>query len=192
MVSLMASICRGTGSTALPLYFLPDKNSYLESVRHEESLAQQGGFVDLVGQLPEGGVILSARRIHFYRQDAPGESTLCWGGRRTARTWSARGLPAPSGTCPGSPAVSISDRESFDAARIDYVNHLFSNNAYIVADPNLPSLKNLDVLITGVQFAIELVPGSDPQQVRANILDSLPVEPSGIRTYRRRARQSRK
>jgi ABC-type antimicrobial peptide transport system permease subunit len=47
----------------------------------------------------------------------------------------------------------------------------------------VPSLKNLDVLITGVQFAIELMPGSDPQQVSANILNSLPVEPSSIRTY---------
>jgi hypothetical protein len=171
----------GYGFNGLPLYFLPDKNSYLESVHHEESLAQQGGFVELVGQLPEGGVILSPA-VSSFIDKRPGDSTLL--GRQTdGQNMVGARIAGAVWYLPGSPVVSISDRESFDTARIDYVNHLFSNNAYIVADPNVPSLKNLDVLITGVQFAIELMPGSDPQQVSANILNSLPVEPSSIRTY---------
>ena len=103
-----------------------------------------------------------------------------------ALTWS---MPLWVAACggvwylPGSPLVSVTDRESFDTARVDYVNYLFSNNAYMAVDPNQSSLNDLDVLISGVQFATEVTSGHDPYQVSQNVISSLPIEPSNIRTF---------
>ena len=171
----------GYGFNGLPLYFLPDTDSYLETVHHEQSLAQRAEFTELVGELPGGGVILSPAVASFIDKKA-GETTPL--GRQTdgEHMLTAR-VAGAVWYLPGSPAVSVTDRESFDTARIDYVNHLFANNAYIVADPNAPAIRDLDVLITGVQFAIDIDPGADPTVVKNAILKSLPVEPSSIRTY---------
>ena len=171
----------GYGFNGLPLYFLPDPDSYLEAVHHEQSLAQRAEFTELVDQLPAGDVILSPAVATFIDKN-PGETTPL--GRQTdGDQMLAASVAGAVWYLPGSPVVSVTDRESFDTARIDYVNHLFANNAYIVADPNVPAIRDLDVLITGVQFAIDIDPGADPTVVMNAILKSLPVEPSSIRTY---------
>jgi hypothetical protein len=171
----------GYGFNGLPLYFMPDKDAYMEAVYSEESLAQEGGFNDLMNRLPEGQVVMSPAVASFINK-APGETTSLGRNINGADMIKAE-VAGALWYLPGSPLVSVTDRESFDTARIDYVNYLFSNNAYLAVDPNIPAIGNLDVLISGVQFAIDLVPGSAPDIVRDNILRSLPVEPSSIRTY---------
>jgi len=171
----------GYGFNGLPLYFIPDSNSYLDSVYYEDSLARHDNFAQLINRLPEGRVILSPTVADFINKK-PGESTLL--GRQTDRVNMVEANVAGAvWYLPGSPLVSVTDRESFDAARVDYVNYLFTNNAYIVVDPSINSIKDLDVLITGVQFALELMPGANSANTIARILDSLPMEPSNIRTY---------
>jgi len=171
----------GYGFNGLPLYFIPDSNRYLDSVYYEESLSQHGDFAALINQLPEGQVILSPSVANFINKK-PGESTLL--GRQTDRVNMVEANVAGAvWYLPGSPLVSVTDRESFDTARVDYVNYLFSNNAYMVADPAIASIKDLDVLITGVQFALELEPRTNPENIISTILETLPMEPSGIRTY---------
>jgi len=171
----------GYGFNGLPLYFIPDSNSYLDSVYYEESLSQDSNFTQLINRLPEGQVILSPTVADFINKK-PGESTLL--GRQTDRVNMVEANVAGAvWYLPGSPLVSVTDRESFDTARVDYVNYLFSNNAYMVVDPSINTIKDLDVLITGVQFALELMPGANPANTIAAILDSLPMEPSSIRTY---------
>ena len=171
----------GYGFNGLPLYFIPDKDAYMNAVYYEESLAQEGDFNELMSNLPEGRVVMSPAVASFINK-SPGESTSL--GRQID---GIDMLQAEVGGAlwylPGSPLVSVTDRESFDTARVDYVNYLFSNNAYMAVDPNPAAIRNLDVLISGVQFAIQLMPGSNPDTVRNNILASLPIEPSNIRTY---------
>lgn len=171
----------GYGFNGLPVYFLPDKDGYLNVVHHEESLAQQGNFTKLVHRVAEDQVILSPAVSRFMDKDR-GEMTPL--GRRVTDDGMVQ-LKVAGATwyMPGSPSVSITDRESFDTARIDYVNHLFSNNAYMVADPNLVSIQDLDVLITGVQFAISLAPGVVSADMRDRLLHALPMELADIRTY---------
>ena len=48
---------------------------------------------------------------------------------------------------------------------------------------------DLDVLITGVHFAVQLDPGADREAVRAGIIEALPVEPSNIRTFEEEIRK---
>jgi hypothetical protein len=160
---------------------MPDKDAYMNAVYSEASLAQEGGFDDLMTRLPEGQVLMSPAVASFINK-APGETTSLGRNINGADMIKAE-VGGALWYLPGSPLVSVTDRESFDTARVDYVNYLFSNNAYLAVDPNIPEIGNLDVLISGVQFAIDLVPGIAPNIVRDNILRSLPVEPSSIRTY---------
>ena len=61
------------------------------------------------------------------------------GHRRCSSAWtaSARPIGSPSaGTLaflPGIPPRSVTDRQGYVQARVDYLNHLFSSNAYLVA-----------------------------------------------------------
>jgi hypothetical protein len=171
----------GYGFNGLPLYFMPDKDAYMDAVYSEESLAQEGGFTDLMSRLPEGQVVMSPAVASFINK-APRETTSL-GRNSNGADMIKSEVAGALWYLPGSPLVSVTDRESFDTARVDYVNYLFSNNAYLAVDPNIPAIGNLDVLISGVQFAIDLVPGSTPDIVRDNLLRSLPIEPSSIRTY---------
>jgi hypothetical protein len=171
----------GYGFNGLPLYFMPDKDAYMDAVYSEESLAQEGGFTDLMSRLPEGQVVMSPAVASFINK-APRETTSL-GRNINGADMIKSEVAGALWYLPGSPLVSVTDRESFDTARVDYVNYLFSNNSYLAVDPNIPAIGNLDVLISGVQFAIDLVPGSTPDIVRDNLLRSLPIEPSSIRTY---------
>ena len=171
----------GYGFNGLPLYFLPDQEDYLKTVYSEESLAQQGSFSSLINGLKDGKVILSPA-VNAFVDKEPGELTQL--GRQTdGEKMIQAEVAGTTWYLPSSPLVSVTDRESFDSARVDYVNHLFSNNAYIALDPNQPSLQNLDVLISGIQFAIQIMPGFDAETVSAGLVKALPVEPSNIRTY---------
>jgi hypothetical protein len=171
----------GYGFNGLPLYFIPDMENYLDAVYFEESLSQQGEFTDLMTNLPDGQVVMSPSVASFTNKQQ-GEATLL--GRSTSGTDMIRAPVAGAlWYLPGSPLVSVTDRESFDTARVDYVNHLFSNNAYMVVDPNQSDVSDLDVLISGVQFAVNLLPGAETETVREGILGVLSVEPSSIRTY---------
>ena len=171
----------GYGFNGLPLYFIPDAGNYLKAVYSEESLAVGGEFKKMFGKLPQGRVLLSPAVTGFTNKKEGEASDLGWdtGGKTMVGAKVAGSL----WYMPGSPVTSITDRESFAAARIEYVNHLFSNNAYIVLDPNNPSIRHLDVLITGVHFAVQLKPDADPDAVRANVLKSLPVTPANVRVY---------
>ena len=171
----------GYGFNGLPLYFLPDPDLYMEKVYSEESLAEQGTFSGLISGLKNAGVILSPA-VDAFVDKAPGETTQL--GRKTdGENMVQATVAGTTWYLPGSPLVSVTDRESFDTARVDYVNHLFSNNAYIALDPNPAAIQDLDVLISGVQFAVQLQPGFDAATVSAGLIEALPMEPSNIRTY---------
>lgn len=171
----------GYGFNGLPLYFIPDTQGYTDAVYHEESLAQQGTFTSLMDRLTSGEVVLSPAVASFINK-APGMATAL--GRQIDGAGLLRaGVAGAVWYLPGSPLVSVTDRESFDTARVDYVNYLFANNAYMAVDPNQPQFSNLDILISGVQFAIQLAPGADPEQVKHDLINALPAEPSNIRTY---------
>jgi ABC-type antimicrobial peptide transport system permease subunit len=171
----------GYGFNGLPLYFIPNAGDYLKAVYSEESLAQQGNFKKMIGKLPDGQVLLSPAVAGFSDKKEGDMAAL---GRDTeGKNMVNAKVASTLWYLPGSPLTSITDRESFAAARVDYVNHLFSNNAYVVLDPNNPAIRNLDVLITSLHFSVSLKPGVNSNDVRADILKLLPVEPSKVRVY---------
>ena len=55
--------------------------------------------------------------------------------------------PARSAFLPGIPPRSVTDRQGYVQARVDYLNHLFSSNAYLVAGAENPEIRRLQLLI---------------------------------------------
>src|ERR1043166_943186 len=60
------------------------------------------------------------------------------------------------GFLPGMPPRSIADRQSFVATRIDYLNYLSSNDAYLVATADNAKIANLKVLVPRVLLLVRL------------------------------------
>jgi hypothetical protein len=75
----------------------------------------------------------------------------------------------------------VKDRDSFLTARIDYLNYLFNNRAYLVAAARNPDLAALDSLIARVVLSITPRPGVAPAELRRAVLSALPVEPLEVR-----------
>src|SRR5947199_6359122 len=48
---------------------------------------------------------------------------------------------------PGLPPKSVSDRQGYVQARVDYLNYLFSSNAYLATGADNPQLGRLQTLI---------------------------------------------
>jgi hypothetical protein len=171
----------GYGFNGLPVYFVPQAADYLDAVYHEPTLARDADFHALVSRLPRGQVLLSPAVADFTGKE---EGEPMQVGRATG---GGGMLEAHVGGSlwylPGSPLVSVTDRESFDTARIDYVNHLFANNAYIVADPDVRAFSDLDVLINSIQLGVAIAPAADADRVVADILAALPVAPSAVRSF---------
>jgi hypothetical protein len=63
---------------------------------------------------------------------------------------------------PGIPPKSVSDRQGYVQARIDYLNYLFSTNAYLATGIDNPKLKPLQILLPRVIVLLKTDPSVDP------------------------------
>ena len=60
------------------------------------------------------------------------------------------------GFLPGMPPRSISDRQSYVSARIDYLNYLSSTDAYLAGTMDNPRIANLKVLIPRILLLVRV------------------------------------
>jgi hypothetical protein len=169
----------GYGYNGLPIYLVPDAEAFLSVLYHEEPLAEGGAFSATFSRIEAGEVLLSPSVAAYSRRNAGDPALL---GRTTDRLMLQATVGGILRYLPGSPLSSITDKDSFASARIDYVNHLFNNNAYIVADPSKPQFGNLDVLVTGVHLAVDTADGIDQAAVAATVTGLLPAQPLSVRT----------
>lgn len=170
----------GYGYNGLPIYLIPDAQAYLRTMYHEEQLTENGAFGATLSKLDDGQVLLSPS-VANYSGKQPGDSAPL--GRSTAGQMLEATIAGTVRYLPGSPLTSITDKDSFAAARIDYVNHLFNNNAYIVADPASSGFAALDVLVTGIHLAIDAADHADAAAIATAITALLPAEPLAVRTF---------
>lgn len=77
--------------------------------------------------------------------------------------------------------TSVSDRDSFVSARIDYLNRMFHNRAYEVAAADNPRLAHLDVLLPRVMLTVRPAAGVAARALRQAVLGVLPVAPLQVR-----------
>lgn len=134
----------GYGLKGVPLYLLGRSDAYLGSVYHEPQVGVSRDFAAIMRHVQEGGTASSVPVSDFWRLS---EGTPVLLGMDADR----RAIDLPSagtlGFLPGIPPRSVTDRQGYVQARVDYLNHLFSSNAYLVAGSENPAMARLQLLI---------------------------------------------
>ncbi len=164
----------GYGLRGVPLFIVGDPDAYLRSVYTEPEVGLSAPFADVVGPIREGRVAMSPPVADFWELK-PGSPVLIGldPQRQTIRT-------ASSGTIaflPGIPPKTVSDRQGYVQARVDYLNHLFSSNAYVVASADNARLAPMQLLISRVVVLARTDRDADPAALGAAIAGDLPYRP---------------
>lgn len=162
------------GLRGVPAYLIPDVAEYEGTVYVEGPVGLNAPFHELAGRLTAGDVLVSPPVARF-KKLAPGETIrLGVNGSRTSVTSTLAGTVA---FLPGIPPRTVSDRQGYVQARIDYLNHLFGENAYLVAAAGNARLKDLRVLIPRVIVLAKAAPGIVPADLQPRIVSASPLPP---------------
>jgi ABC-type antimicrobial peptide transport system permease subunit len=89
------------------------------------------------------------------------------------------------GFLPGMPPRSISDRQSYVSARIDYLNYLASTDAYLVGTMDNQRTANLKVLIPRILLLVRTKANGDAAAIVASLSQSLKARPLEVRELKR-------
>ncbi len=168
----------GSGFSSIPLYLVEDPAAYLKSVYHEEALGQSAPFTRLIGELGADRLLSSSALAGFMQRPVGGAMPA---GRDTGGALVQGTHGGVLHLIPGMPLAAVKDRDSFLGARVDYLNYLFDNRAYLVSAARNPNLAALDALVPRVVLSIAPKPGVAPAELRRAVLSALPVEPLQVR-----------
>jgi len=168
----------GYGFSGVPVYFVDSAERYLATVPHESSLGASAPFTEVIRSTDENQVLVS-RPVHlFYKRD-PGMRMPV--GRNVDKSMQVVTVGGVLHYLPGMPLKTVNDRQSFVAARVDYLNHLFGANAYLVGAGDNPWFNNLDVLLPRAVAVVRPRPGVTPATLHEVVRTAMPVAPIEIR-----------
>ena len=172
----------GYGMSGVPLYLLDDTQRYLKNAIFEEKLGISAKFSDVINVLGEQQVAASPPVAAFWDL-GPGEPVLLGGDLNKKPVL----VPAGGvvGFLPGMPPRSISDRQSFVSARIDYLNYLSSTDAYLVGTADNRLMENLKVLVPRILLLVRVRPNGDTDAIVNSITQTLKARPLEVRELKR-------
>jgi FtsX-like permease family len=172
----------GYGLSGVPLYLLDDPQRYLKSAIFEEKLGVSAKFSEVIATLKNQTVAASPPVAAFWNL-GPGEPVLLGADLNKKPVL----VPAGGviGFLPGMPPRSISDRQSYVSARIDYLNYLASNDAYLSATMDNPSIGNLKVLIPRILLLVRVKPDADAGAIVKSMTQVLKARPLEVRELKR-------
>ena len=134
----------GYGLKGVPLYLLGRSDVYLQTVYHEPAVGITCAFEDVLARVRQGDTASSPPVAEFWRLSQGTPVLLGADAERRAITLPMAGTV---GFLPGIPPRSVTDRQGYVQARVDYLNHLFSSNAYLIAGADNPKIADLQLLI---------------------------------------------
>ena len=169
----------GQGFNSTPVYLVDRPADYLARFYHEDPLAAGSHFEDAVLRLEAGTVLPSVALAERFHPASDGTMPI---GRDSAGTMARARVAGALRVLPGAPPAGVAAREGFSATRVDYLNFLFDQRAYLVAAADAPPLATLDVLLPRVVFSIRPRDGVDEGRLRAGVLAALPARPLDVRT----------
>ena len=149
----------GYGLRGVPLFLLGNPEAYRSNVYSEPSVGLSGAFNDIMAQTSNGGIAVSPPVADFWRLDPGTPILLGLDAERRAVSTSTAGILA---FLPGIPPKSVNDRQGYVQARIDYLNYLFSTNAYLATGIDNPQLKPLQILLPRVIVLLKADASVDP------------------------------
>ena len=163
----------GYGLRGIPLYLISEPDQYLSNVYSEPALGIGEPFRNLFLRLRAADVVVSPRVADFWELSRGSEILLGVNSQLDD-------IGAPiSGTIaflPGMPMRSVTNREGYVQARVDYLNALFTENGYLVASAENPNLADLQALIPRVTVLVAA--SSRSPSFQDDMLRALPVHAS--------------
>jgi hypothetical protein len=172
----------GHGLRGVPAYLIADVDEYLRIAYSEDELGVGDRYRDVVGKLAQGDVAVSPSVASFWRISAGTPVLVGMDRERHSLSVPAGGVLA---FLSGMPPLTINDRQSYVQARLDYLNHLFAGNAYVVASVRDPALASLSLLIPRVVVMVKAAPGVDPARIQEAASAALPFRPLEVNTLTR-------
>ena len=137
----------GYGLRGVPMFLLDNPEKYRASVYSEPNVGLSSSFNDIMARTGNGDIAVSAPVADFWKLDPGTPILLGLDAERRATGSNTAGILA---FLPGIPPKSVSDRQGYVQARIDYLNYLFSTNAYLATGIDNPKLKPLQILLPRV------------------------------------------
>jgi hypothetical protein len=172
----------GYGLSGVPLYLFDDPDRYLKTAIFEEKLGITGTFSRVVATSKENKIVAAPPVAAFWNL-SPDEPVLL------GADLSKKPVLVPAGGIvgflPGMPPRSTSDRQSYVSARIDYLNHLASTDAYLAAKMDNPMMTNLKVLIPRILLLVRTKPDGNPEEIVKNLSATLRARPLEVRELNR-------
>src|SRR5205807_9211633 len=132
---------------------------------------------DIVARAANGEVAVSPPVADFWRLD-PGTQVLL--GLDSERRGVAAKTAGILAFLPGIPPKSVSDRQGYVQARVDYLNYLFSSNAYLATSADNAQIGPLQLLIPRIIVLLRTEGTVDPVTFRNAIAKAAPFPPLEI------------
>ena len=167
----------GYGLRGVPLYLLEDVDKYRSLVYSEPTVGLSAPFQDVMSGAAKGGVAVSPPVADFWQLDPGTPLVLGLDSERRATGTITAGI---LGFLPGIPPKSINDRSGYVQARIDYLNYLFTTNAYLATGVSNPKLQPLQILMPRLIVLLKTDPGVDAATFRQTIAQSTSFPPLEI------------
>ena len=153
------------------MYLVPEPKRHLEATYSEPALGQGEDFATTLERLNDTRILASAPVGAFYKK-AMGEMMPV--GRMTDGKLQRMPYGGSLLFLPGMPLRTVNDREGFVAARVDYLNHLFTNAPYLVGAQNEKALADIESdVATFEQQAKEYTASAEEARRQATSLDEL-------------------
>jgi len=172
----------GYGLSGVPLYLIDDPQRYLKNAIFEEKLGVTGKFSEVIAELKGQTIVASPPVAAFWNLSA-GEPVLL------GADLSKKPVLVPAsgivGFLPGMPPRSISDRQSYVSARIDYLNYLSSTDAYLAGTMDNQRMANLKVLIPRILLLVRVKPDGDAGSIVKSLSQALKARPLEVRELKR-------
>src|SRR5262249_24487191 len=167
----------GYGLRGVPVYLLADVNAYRQRVYSEPRVGLSADFDDIVADAASGGVAVSPPVADFWGLE-PGTQVLV--GLDVDRRAVAAKTAGVLAFLPGIPPKSVSDRQGYVQARVDYLNYLFSSNAYLMTGFDNARLAPLQILLSRVIVLLKTDPALDAGRFANTLAAAAPFPPLEI------------
>jgi hypothetical protein len=167
----------GYGLRGVPMYLLGSADEYRARVYSEPSVGLSAAFATIVARAADH-VAVSPPVADFWRLEPGSQVLLGLNPERRAVASKTGGILA---FLPGLPPTSVSDRQGYVQARVDYLNYLFSSNAYLATSVDNPQIAPLQILIPRIIVLLRSdAPAADASAFQTAIARATPFTPLEI------------
>jgi hypothetical protein len=167
----------GYGLRGVPMFLLGDVAKYRASVYSEPKVGLSSAFDDIMARAAQGDIAVSPPVADFWRLNPGTPVLLGLDAERRATGSNTAGILA---FLPGIPPKTVNDRSGYVQARIDYLNYLFTTNAYLATGIDNPKLQPLQILLPRVIVLLASDPAVDQAAFQQAIAKATPFPPMEI------------